>query len=123
RNSDIFAAGVDMAGVHLWGNSLDPNDISYQSSTISAIDGWKSPVLIWQGDDDRNVEFSQTIGFGGLLRQRNVYFELIVQPDETLIHKRWLYTFGRMQEFLTRFLWDKNKNATTGTGSNDGGAR
>ncbi len=24
RNSDIFKAGVDLAGVHLWGSSLDP---------------------------------------------------------------------------------------------------
>ncbi len=124
RNSDIFAAGVDMAGVHLWGNTLDPNDVSYQSSSISAIDNWKSPVLIWQGDDDRNVEFSQTIGLVELLRQRNVYFELIVEPDdthETLIHKRWLYTFGRMQDFLQRFLWDKNKTSTpAGTGNGDG---
>jgi len=31
---------------------------------------------------------------------------------ETLLHRRWLYTFGRMQEFLQRFLW--NKNAATG---------
>jgi dipeptidyl-peptidase-4 len=118
RNSDIFAAGVDMAGVHLWGNSLDTNDVSYKSSAISAIEGWKSPVLIWQGDDDRNVEFSQTIGLVDLLRAHNVYFELIVIPDdthETLIHKRWLYTFGRMQDFLQRFLWDKDKN-TTSTG-------
>src|SRR5262249_30308572 len=59
RNSDVFSAGVDMAGVHLWGNSLDTADVSYKSSAISAIDSWKSPVLLWQGDDDRNVEFSQ----------------------------------------------------------------
>ncbi|HSR41800.1 MAG TPA: prolyl oligopeptidase family serine peptidase, partial [Longimicrobiales bacterium] len=24
RNSDVFKAGVDMAGVHLWGNTIDP---------------------------------------------------------------------------------------------------
>src|SRR5882757_2016465 len=60
RNSDIFAAGFDMAGVHLWGNSLDTASVSYKSSSISAIDKWKSPVLVWQGDDDRNVDFSQT---------------------------------------------------------------
>ena len=107
RNSDVFAAGVDMAGVHLWGNSLDTADVSYKSSTISAIDGWKSPVLIWHNDDDRNVEFSQTIGLVDLLRARNVYYELIVNPDdthETLIHSRWLYVFGRMDTFFTRFL-------------------
>lgn len=111
RNSDIFAAGVDMAGVHLWGNSLDSSSTSYQSSAIASIDSWRSPVLIWQGDDDRNVQFSQTIGLVDLLRTRNVYYELIVNPDdthETLLHRRWLYTFGRMQEFLKRFLWNKN---------------
>ena len=25
RNSDLFAAGIDLAGVHLWGSSLDPD--------------------------------------------------------------------------------------------------
>ena len=52
RNSDIFAAGVDLAGVHLYGNSLDPAELSYQSSAISQIDKWKSPVLLIHGDDD-----------------------------------------------------------------------
>lgn len=120
RNSDMFAAGVDMAGVHLWGNTLDSTEVSYQSSTIAAIDGWKSPVLIWQGDDDRNVPFAQTIGLVELLRQRNVYFELIVVPDdthETLIHQRWLSFFDRMQTFLQRFLWDRNKGASAGAGN------
>ena len=30
RNSDIFAAGVDYAGVHLYGSSLDPTTVAYQ---------------------------------------------------------------------------------------------
>ena len=30
RNSDIFKAGVDLAGVHLEGSSLDPDSVSYQ---------------------------------------------------------------------------------------------
>ena len=72
---------------------------------------WRSPVLIWQGDDDRNVQFSQTIGLVDLLRANSVPYELIVIPDdthETLIHSRWLYTFARMQDFLKRNLWNKN---------------
>jgi dipeptidyl-peptidase-4 len=96
-----------MAGVHLWGNSLDTTAVSYQSSTISAIDGWRSPVLVWQGDDDRNVQFSQTVGLVSLLRAHHVPFELIVVPDdthETLIHARWLYLFHRMDDFLQRNL-------------------
>ena len=52
RNSDIFSAGVDLAGVHLRGNTIDPNDVSYTSSAIGAIDTWRSPVLLLHGDDD-----------------------------------------------------------------------
>jgi dipeptidyl aminopeptidase/acylaminoacyl peptidase len=109
RNSDIFKAGVDLAGVHLEGSSLDPASISYKSSAISAVDGWKSPVLLIQGDDDRNVAFQQMTGLIQLLRQRDVYYELIVFPDdvhESLLHSRWLYTLGRMETFLHKFLWD-----------------
>ena len=36
RNSDLFKAGVDLAGVHLFGSSLDPASVSYKSSTIGA---------------------------------------------------------------------------------------
>jgi dipeptidyl-peptidase-4 len=107
RNSDIFAAGVDYAGVHLYGSSLDPTTVSYQSSAISQIDKWKSPVLIIQGDDDRNVFFAQTVGLVQLLRQRDVYYELIVQPDDvhdSLLHSRWLQWLGRMDPFLQKFL-------------------
>ena len=38
RNSDIFVAGVDLAGVHLYGNNLDPENLAYKSSAISEID-------------------------------------------------------------------------------------
>jgi len=116
RNSDIFKVGVDLAGVHLWGSSLDPAAVSYQSSTIGAIDGWKSPVLLIQGDDDRNVAFQQMTGLVQLLRQRDVYYELIVFPDDThesLLHSRWLYTLGRMDTFLHKFLGE-----STSTGAN-----
>jgi dipeptidyl-peptidase-4 len=109
RNSDIFKAGVDLAGVHLEGSSLDPTSVSYKSSAISAVDGWKSPVLLIQGDDDRNVAFQQMTGLVQLLRQRDVYYELIVFPDdvhESLLHSRWIYTLGRMETFLHKFLWD-----------------
>lgn len=107
RNSDVFKAGIDLAGVHLEGSSLNPEDVSYQASAISRIDDWKSPVLLVHGDDDRNVNFSQTVGLVQLLRARNIYHELIVFPDdvhETLLHSRWLYTFDRMETFLHRFL-------------------
>ena len=115
RNSDIFKAGVDLAGVHLWGSSLDPDAVSFKSSTIGAIDGWKSPVLLVHGDDDRNVAFQQTTGLVQLLRQRDVYFELIVFPDDThesMLHSRWMYTLGRMETFFRKFLGPDRKMTT-----------
>ena len=51
RNSDLFITGVDLAGVHLQGNSLDTAAVSYKSSSISQIAKWTSPVLLLQGDE------------------------------------------------------------------------
>ena len=112
RNSDVFKAGVDLAGVHLWGSSFDPEALSFKSSAIGAIDGWNSPVLFVHGDDDRNVAFGQTTGLVQLLRQRDVYMELIVFPDDThesMLHSRWMYTLGRMETFLNKFLQPARK--------------
>jgi dipeptidyl aminopeptidase/acylaminoacyl peptidase len=118
RNSDIFKVGVDIAGVHLWGSSLDPDSVSFQSSAIGAIGSWKSPVLLISGDDDRNVAFSQTTGLVQLLRAHGVYHEMITFPDDVhsfLLHKRWIYTFNRMDEFLNRFI-GKSRSTTQGSG-------
>jgi dipeptidyl-peptidase 4 len=107
RNSDLFAAGADLAGVHLWGNSIEPDDVAYQSSSISQIEKWKSPVLLVHGDDDRNVAFSQTTGLVQLLRAHDIYHELIVFPDDvhdSLLYSRWIYTFERMEAFFRRFI-------------------
>jgi dipeptidyl aminopeptidase/acylaminoacyl peptidase len=117
RNSDVFKVGVDLAGVHLWGSSLDPDNVAYQSSAIAAIDTWKSPVLLVHGDDDRNVQFSQTTGLVQLLRAHNVYHELIVFTDDThepLLHKRYLYAFTRLEEFISRFLKPDAARTTAG---------
>ena len=114
RNSDVFIAGVDLAGVHLYGNNLDPENLAYKSSAISAIDQWKSPVLLIHGDDDRNVNFAQTVGLVQLLRAHDVPYELYVMPDdthETLLYKRWLPMWDRMEAFLNKYL--KKEEGTT----------
>ncbi|HEV8362640.1 MAG TPA: prolyl oligopeptidase family serine peptidase [Gemmatimonadaceae bacterium] len=116
RNSDLFVAGVDMAGVHLWGSSLDSAAVSYRSSAIGAIDGWKSPVFLVHGDDDRNVDFAQTVGLVQLLRARNVYYELQVIPDdlhESMFHRNWMDTWNRSTAFLRKHVWDKATTATS----------
>ena len=110
RNSDVFKAGVDIAGVHLWGNSIDPESTSYLSSAISAVDKWTSPVLLIHADDDRNVEFAQTVGLVMALRANSVPHELIVFPDDVhdfLIHERWLISFNAADDFFQRVLINK----------------
>jgi dipeptidyl aminopeptidase/acylaminoacyl peptidase len=107
RNSDIFKAGVDLAGVHSWGNPLDTAAVTYKSSAISQIDRWTSPVLLIHGDDDRNVSFSQTVGLVQALRARNIPYELIVYPDDvhdSLLFSRWLTSFHATDDFLRRHL-------------------
>jgi dipeptidyl-peptidase-4 len=115
RNSDIFIAGADLAGVHLWGSSLDTAAVSFRSSAIAAMDTWKSPVFLVHGDDDRNVDFAQTVGLVQLLRARNIYYELMVIPDdlhESMLHSRWLDTWERIAAFLKRFVWNKEPPPT-----------
>jgi dipeptidyl aminopeptidase/acylaminoacyl peptidase len=72
RNSDIFAAGVDMHGVHDWSlrisaspwidyNNAEAQKVARESSPIASMETWRSPVLLIHGDDDRNVAFAQTV--------------------------------------------------------------
>ena len=123
RNSDVFVAGVDLAGVHIYGNAQDTTSLAFRSSAVGHIDTWKSPVFLQQGDDDRNVDFSQMVGLVNLLRARGVYYELTVTPDdvhESLVHSRWIDIFGRSSDFLRRFVWDKQTPPTNATA---GGAK
>jgi dipeptidyl aminopeptidase/acylaminoacyl peptidase len=119
RNSDIFVAGVDLAGVHLYGSSLDSSAVSYQSSAAAHVDTWKSPVFLVHGDDDRNVAFAQTVGLVQLLRARGIYYELTVIPDdvhESLVHSRWVDTFDRAGSFLDRFVRRREAVPVSATG-------
>ena len=93
RDFDLLAAGVDIAGVHLWGNSIGPESVSYQSSSISVIENRTSPVLLVHGDDDRNDHRAGAASPGA----RRPH-ELIVFPNDVhdfRLHERWLTIFKR----------------------------
>ena len=99
RDSQLFAAGVDIHGVHNWtaerAAGLLENryekppdaqralDVAWQSSPVSSIATWKSPVLLIHGDDDRNVRFSQTTDLVRRLEKAGVAYEELVIPDDT----------------------------------------
>jgi len=117
RNSDIFAAGVDFHGVHDWSlrvaglplpiEAPDRARLARESSPISSVDKWKSPVLLIHGDDDRNVEFAQTVNLVRRLRANGVYFEELIFPDEIhdlLLHKDWVRSYHASAEFFDKHL-------------------
>ena len=68
---------------------------------------WKSPVLLMQGDDDRNVLFGQTVRLAAALRAQGVTVEEKIFPDEVhdfLLHKDWITAFGLAADFFDRHL-------------------
>ena len=113
RNSDLFAAGVDFHGVHsmlrpLPGN-LSPEAqeaarrLQWDSSPLGAIEGWRSPVLLIHGDDDRNVDFSQSVLLARELAARRIPYRELVFPNERhsfLLHSNWLESFRAADAFL-----------------------
>lgn len=116
HNSDIFAAGVDFHGVHDWptdnwdGKNISPDltKLAHESSPVSAVDSWKSPVLFIHGDDDRNVYFTQTVDLIARLRARGgVIIEQLIFPDEIhdlLLHRDWLDAYEAEADFFDRYL-------------------
>jgi dipeptidyl aminopeptidase/acylaminoacyl peptidase len=124
RNSDLFKAGVDLHGVHDWSRLMDEvsgksvtryekgdrekaMEVAWNSLPDAGVDGWKSPVLLIQGDDDRNVPFQQTIDLARRLGARHLPYEEIVIPNEIhgfLRHATWLRVDEATASFLARSL-------------------
>jgi dipeptidyl aminopeptidase/acylaminoacyl peptidase len=126
RNSEIFAAGVDIHGVHNWerqggpapdlksalaGDGITERDLQemarvrYQSSPVSAVPTWNSPVLLIHADDDRNVEFHQTVDLKRRLTAKGVQVEELVIPDDIhdfLMWQTWLKVVGASGDFFDR---------------------
>ena len=81
--------------------------LALESSPMADLSGWKSPVLLIQGDDDRNVQFSQTVMLADALRRRHVPVEVLVFPDEVhdfLLYRSWLAAYQAAARFLDRKL-------------------
>ncbi len=124
RNSDVFKAGVDLHGVHDWSRllaqELGAPDIRYErgdrdeamavafkSSPDADVATWTSPVLLIQGDDDRNVPFQQTVDLARRLEAQNAPFAEMVLPNEIhgfLRHDSWLRADAATVEFLNQKL-------------------
>ena len=124
RSSDIYSAGVDMHGVHDWNlewetfvpgwrilKDQEARRTAFLSSPMAYESTWRSPVLLIQGDDDRNVSFSQTVQLAEDLRKQGVDVEQLVFPDEVhdfLLHRSWLAAYTASFDFFSRKLVHKN---------------
>jgi dipeptidyl aminopeptidase/acylaminoacyl peptidase len=120
RSSDLFKAGVDFHGVHDWNDvihnfvpSYNPQEqaeaarVAFASSPLASMDTWRSPVLLIQGDDDRNVPFDETVHLAEALRTHKIPFELMVLPDEIhdfLLYRSWMKSYAATADFLSRKL-------------------
>jgi dipeptidyl aminopeptidase/acylaminoacyl peptidase len=119
RNSNLFAAGVDLHGVHDWHHwDLTQRDMhpyyeldappaavatALAASPVSAISQWRSPVLLIHADDDRNVDFSESVRLAESLRAAGVDYSELVFPDEIhdfLRHETWLKAYTATAAFL-----------------------
>jgi dipeptidyl aminopeptidase/acylaminoacyl peptidase len=117
RASDLFACGVDIHGVHDWNVVIKNFAPDYDterhaivakkalaSSPVSFMQGWKSPVLLIHGDDDRNVPFSESVMMAERLRRQRVPFEQLILPDEVhsfLLHRNWVKAFEATHRFIS----------------------
>jgi dipeptidyl aminopeptidase/acylaminoacyl peptidase len=128
RNSDTFSAGVDIHGVHNWdrqrrgtpnvsaalaGDGITMDDLQraarvvYESSPISSVKTWKSPVLLIHADDDRNVDFHQTVDLKQRLLAQGVAVDEFVIPDDIhdfLLWRSWRAVAGATTAYLEKRL-------------------
>jgi dipeptidyl aminopeptidase/acylaminoacyl peptidase len=118
--SDLFACGVDIHGVHNWNEVIKNFAPSFdtekhaaiakkamESSPMHFMDGWRSPVLLIHGDDDRNVPFGETVSIAEQLRKRNIPFEQLILPDEVhsfLLHKNWVRAYEASYRFISGYF-------------------
>jgi len=126
RDSELFAAGVDIHGVHDWSNnSRTPPSVtgyekspdtdsaihlSYLSSPVATVKNWTSPVLIIHGDDDRNVQFSQSTDLVKRLEKKGVPLETMVIVDDThhfMKHSNAVKVDSAVVDFFKRKLMKK----------------
>jgi len=118
RSPEIFKAGVDVHGVHDWSfNGQDATnswglqraeaELALKSSPVADLSKWTAPVLFVHGDDDRNVNFQQSIDLAEKLRDKNVSVEVLVLPDEVhgfLRYDSWKQVFEKAKDFFDRKL-------------------
>ncbi|MEH6305751.1 prolyl oligopeptidase family serine peptidase [Olivibacter sp. CPCC 100613] len=124
KDPDLFAAGVDIHGVHNYmgrvhrqSAELAPDvdlaiKLAKESSPVSWVDHWKSPTLIIHGDDDGNVDFHQSVDLIERLKTQSIHLETIMIPDEThhwMLYRNQLRVDQAVADFFEKTLTKTKK--------------
>ena len=117
RASDKLAAGVDYAGLYNWATFLaqigapvegaEATRKAIASSPIATIEQWRSPVLLVQADDDRNVPSQQASELIEALRAHDIPHEVTIIPNEIhdlALYSSWLLLFDRASAYFQAHL-------------------
>ena len=138
RDSDLFAAGVDVHGVHDWTTErarglmnreryeTAPDmaralETAWTSSPVRDMATWRSPVLVIHADDDRNVRFAQSVDLVQRLDAHDVPHEELVIVDDT--HHWMLHANAVRVGEATAAFFDRTIGRAAGAGTRTRAAR
>lgn len=130
RDSALFKAGVAVHGVFDWswpterpehlnpsrffGVGVGERALAHASSPLGAIDGWRSPVLLFSGDEDANVDVLETVDLTQKLRARGVEVQTTIVPGEAhdfVRHSTWQLLWRQACAFFDSKLGDADSTA------------
>lgn len=123
RNSSLFKAGVAIHGVYDWSwpspieGHLNPSgyfgvdasdrERARAASPVSRVEGWKSPVLLFSGDADMNVDVAETVDLAERLREQKVDVRTVLVPGEAhdfIRYSTWERFWGELKSFFAETL-------------------
>ena len=122
--SDVFAAGIDSAGVGDWvvemekdfnevlqfniPQRLELERLAHESSAISKIDEWgDEPILFLHGDNDSSAAMQQSLELYLALQRRGKDVDALIFPGEAhgiLLRRNQIRYIRRIEDFLDRRL-------------------
>lgn len=104
RNSDIFKVGWEMAG-------------NAGSAAVANLASWTAPVLLAQGDDDRNVNFSSNVSVVRAIKAQKpqLEFETQVIPNEQhemyMLFRHLVDVYDRGGQWVLQHLFPEEVSA------------
>jgi dipeptidyl aminopeptidase/acylaminoacyl peptidase len=123
RDSELFKAGAAVHGVFDWSwpspikGHLNPSVFfgvdekdrpqARAASPLASIDKWRSPVLLFSGDADMNVDVVETVDLSARLNERGGDVRTVLVPGEAhgfVRHSAWELLWRELDSFFAKKL-------------------